>query len=88
MRIKKKLKQYNPFSNSTIINDTKFKWKISPKGKKTKIKFEVSKDISDVEFYAMIEGQPYLISQEGIGVNLNEDASNIFKAKIGFTKKF
>lgn len=93
MKFKKRLKQlksFNPLSNKVeVANDTTIKWKVkNPHKKKVKLTVEINQKYEDVEFYAVVNGKPFLIEEQGINTDFNEDASNVFSAKIGMRKKF
>lgn len=86
----KKLKKLNPLSNKVkLSNDVTLKWKIkNPQNKeKCSIMLKVNKKYEDVEFFAMVDGKPFLINENGIGTNFNEGVAEVFSAKIGMTKK-
>ena len=84
----KKIKKY--IKNKIEINDFKIKWKVKPNWNKKKCSasIEISKSIDNVEFYAVIEGKPFLIAENGIGIDNQLDATNNFSANFKVTTKF
>lgn len=90
---KKVYKKFSPIKNEIEIGDSslKLKWKLKPHWKKEKLKatIEINKSIDNVDLFAVINGTPYLMGKEGIGVHGDtEEGNDIFSVKIGATTKF
>ena len=84
----KKLKKY--FKNKMKVDDFNIKWKVSPSWKKNECKATISinKSIDNVDFYAVVDGNPFLIAENGIGINTDPEAVSSLSAQFKATLKF
>ena len=85
-----KAKKLNPLKNKVVLDGVNIKWKIKPSWKKDKCKatIEISKSIDNVDFYAVVNGKPFLIAEQEIGMNSDPEAANIFSANFKVTMNF
>jgi len=89
--IKNIIDKFNPLQNKRELgNGINIKWKIglSQDKEQTKLKFTINKSYKDVDFYAVVEGKPFLINPKSIDIEDDPESGDPFKITLGATTSF